>query len=134
MTRRSEPPGAPEAGDDDVVQALVELKATLDDTISGLTAAAERIGPMIEQRISGKPWSGIAVSEQQPVITEIITQALDELGDTGSRFRRAKATALRQEGLSMRTIGELLGVSRQRVWTLLHGPARPTSMQSPSQR
>jgi hypothetical protein len=126
MTHRPEKIGAAETGADDaVVQALIELRATLEYTIASLTTAAERIGPMVSQRISGKPWSSIAVSEQEPAITEIITQALDELGDIGSRFRREKANALRREGLSMRTIGELLGVSRQRVWALLQDRPSP---------
>jgi hypothetical protein len=127
MTRRPEKTGAAGTSSDDaVVHALIELKATLESTIANLTTAAERVGPMIHQRISGKPWSRITVSEQQPAITEIITEALDELGDLGNRFRREKANALRNEGLSMRTIGELLGVSRQRIWTLLQDRPNPT--------
>lgn len=127
MTHRPEKIGAAETGTDEpVVQALIELKATLENTIANLTTAAERVGPMINQRISGKPWSWITMSEQQPAITEIITQTLDELGDFGNRFRREKANALRHEGLSMSTIGELLGVSRQRVWTLLQDRPNPT--------
>jgi hypothetical protein len=105
--------------DDGVVRALVELRLGLIDTIAGLTAAVEQADSMIDKRRSGQAWSQIAVSEPSPMISEIVTHALEDLGEVGRRYRHEKAAALRREGLSTRSIGELFGVSRQRVSALL---------------
>jgi hypothetical protein len=107
------------SADDGAVRALVDLRIALDDTIASLVTAVEQADLMIGKRRSGTPWSAITVSLPSPVITEILTNALQDLGEAGSRFRREMAVALRREGLSMTSIGELLGVSRQRVPTLL---------------
>jgi hypothetical protein len=105
--------------DDGVVRALIDLRIGLTDTIAGLVAAAEQADSMIDKRRRGQAWSEIVVSERSPMITEILTQALEDLGEVGSRYRHEKAVALQREGLSTRSIGELFGVSRQRVSTLL---------------
>ncbi|MHA6619204.1 hypothetical protein [Pseudonocardia sp. DLS-67] len=91
----------------------------MTDTIAGLLAAVEQADSMIDKRRSGRSWSDITTSAPNPMITEILTHALEDLGEVGSRYRHEKAVALRREGLSTRSIGELFGVSRQRVSTLL---------------
>jgi hypothetical protein len=62
---------------------------------------------MIDKRRGGTPWSAITVSLPSPVITEIPTFALQDLGETGGRFHHEMAVALRR-------------VSRRRVSTLPH--------------
>jgi predicted HTH domain antitoxin len=105
--------------DDAAVQALVDLKAKLQQTISDLSAANERAERLIELRRRGTPWYDIVTSEERPLIIESITRALDDLGELGSRFRREEALALQREKVSITRIGELFRVSRQRVSALL---------------
>jgi hypothetical protein len=111
--------------DDATVQALVDLRAKLEQTISELGAAAERADRLIELRRQGTSWYDIVTSEERPLVVETISRALDDLGELGSRFRREEALALQREKVSMTRIGELFRVSRQRVSALLQErPAR----------
>jgi transposase len=105
--------------DDAAVQALVDLKAGLERTISDLAAAGERADQLIALRRGGTPWHDIVTSEEPPLVIETVTQVLDELGELGSRFRREEALALQRENISITRIGELFRVSRQRVSALL---------------
>jgi hypothetical protein len=97
------------SADDGAVRALVDLRIALDDTIAGLVTAVEQADLMIGKRRSGTPSSAITVSLRSPMIAEILAYALQDLGEVGSRFRHEMAVALRREGLSMRSIGEVLG-------------------------
>lgn len=103
------------------VRALRELREQLAATIGDLETAAERLAELAELRTAGRSWSEIVLDEDRPLIVETITQALDDLGAVGSRFRREEARALHQEEMSISRIGQLFGVSRQRISALIHG-------------
>jgi transposase len=106
---------------DEAVQALAELRAGLERTITALGAASVRAEELIERRRNGASWYEIVSTEEPPLVIETITQVLDDLGELGSRFRREEALALQREDVSITKIGELFRVSRQRVSTLLQG-------------
>ena len=106
---------------DEAVKALAELRAGLERTITALGAASVRAEELIERRRGGASWYEIVSTEERPLVIETITQALEDLGELGSRFRREEALALQREDVSITKIGELFRVSRQRVSTLLHG-------------
>jgi transposase len=108
--------------DDPAVQALVELRAGLERTITALRTASTRAEELIERRTAGASWYEIVSTEEPPLVIETITRVLDDLGELGSRFRREEALALQREDVSITRIGELFRVSRQRVSTILHGP------------
>lgn len=107
--------------EDPAVRALHELREQLAVTITDLGAAADRLAELAELRAAAHPWSDIVLAEDRPLIVETITRALDDLGAVGSRFRREEALALHRECMSISQIGQLFGVSRQRISALIHG-------------
>lgn len=106
--------------DDDAIQALLALRAALERATGELTAAAERADELVRLRRGGRTWYEIVSAEEPPLVLETITRVLDELGELGSRFRREEALALHREDINITRIGQLFGISRQRVSTLLH--------------
>ncbi|OLT22896.1 hypothetical protein BJF78_32885 [Pseudonocardia sp. CNS-139] len=113
-------PGEDGVGDP-ALHALDELCVQLAQSIYDLTAAKERLDELARLRAAGTSWSEIVQNEDRPLVVETITAVLADLGETGSRFRREEARALHHERMSMTRIGELFGVSRQRVSTILRG-------------
>jgi hypothetical protein len=108
--------------DDGALHALDELRDQLDQTIRDLLAAKERLEQLARLRALGVSWSEIVSNEERPLVVETIATVLVELGETGSRFRREEALALQSEKMSITRIGQLFGVSRQRISTILRGP------------
>lgn len=119
---------------DGALRALGELCEQLDRTVDDLRAAKERLRQLERSRAAGISWTEIVSNENRPLVVETITAVLADLGETGSRFRREEARALHREKVSMTRIGELFGVSRQRVSTILRGqrPARRNGDGSPA--
>jgi hypothetical protein len=111
-------------GEEGALAALNALRGQLEHTIDELSAAGERLEQLRAQRLSGRSWHEIVVHEERPLVVERITAALHDLGEVGGRFRREEALALHQEGITMKRIGELFGVTRQRASALVHSPAR----------
>ena len=107
--------------DDEVLEALAALVETLAETKSTIDKAIAGAKRMRRQRVRGSTYSDI-VSKEDELVVELVTAMLRGLFDAGSRLRRAEARALSAEGLSMERIGELFGVSRQRVSELLRLP------------
>lgn len=58
-------------------------------------------------------------NESPPRVVELLSANIAALTDAGGALRRAEASALRSHGLSLTEIGELFGVSRQRISELL---------------
>jgi hypothetical protein len=116
---------APAPGPDDpAVQALGELSTQIRQSIAQLQAADDRLAHLAELRATGRSWLDIVSNEDRPLVVETITRVLEELGETGSRFRREEALALKRENVSTYRIGELFGVTRQRISALLRGRDR----------
>lgn len=109
--------------DDAVVESLVALIAQLEQTTTDLSSAGERAHQVVADRAEGQSWRDIVIDEDCPLIVEMISRALKDLGAAGSRLRRAEALALLQEGLSVTEISNQFGVSRQRVSTLVNKPS-----------
>ncbi len=105
--------------------ALAALDALMD-TSQRVRAALEQMerkaAELRAHRQQGRPFAEIVAEEQHPLVVEMLTSALDELADAGSTFRRAKARALHDEGLSQETIAGHFGVTRQRIAALLADP------------
>jgi hypothetical protein len=114
----------PGAGDP-AVRALEELSAQIRESIRQLQAADERLGHLAELRAAGESWFDIVSNEERPLVVETVTRVLDDLGEIGSRFRREEALALQRENVSTYRIGELFGVTRQRISALVRERASP---------
>jgi hypothetical protein len=57
--------------------------------------------------------------ESRPLIVELLSLSLYELSNASNRFRSFEARELYSEGLTMAEIGDLFGVTRQRIATLI---------------
>jgi hypothetical protein len=112
------------SADDPAVQALEELSAQIRRSIADLQAADERLAHLAELRASGRSWLDIVSNEDRPLVVETITRVLEDLGETGSRFRREEALALHRENVSTYRIGALFGVTRQRISVLVRDRGR----------
>jgi hypothetical protein len=115
--------------EDSADQALDQLSRRLDRTIEGLRAAAERVHQLQQLRAQGRTWYDIVANEDHPLIIEMISYTIDDLGAVGARFRREQALALRREDVTISRIGQLFGVSRQRASVLVR--PRPKRRDSP---
>jgi hypothetical protein len=105
--------------DDPALHALRVLDEAIEQTVTELSAARQRIRHLFAERERGREWRDISETAERPLVVETITAALDRLSVAGSRFRRAQARALHQAGLSMDGVASLFGVTRQRVSALL---------------
>lgn len=105
--------------EDAAMRALDELRTQLDRTIDELRAAGERLDELARLRIAGRSWLEIVSNEDRPLVVETVSRALDDLGAVGGQFRRAEARALIEEQVSMNKVGNLFGVSRQRISALV---------------
>jgi hypothetical protein len=115
--------GSDRLDDDPLLLALEDLvraAANVNDAVEMLTARAAR---MRELRRQGAQWREIVDAEERPLIAEMLTDTIQRFEAAGTRFRRAKARALHDEGMTMEQIADLFGLTRQRISALL----RPTA-------
>jgi hypothetical protein len=104
---------------DPVLEALDELVAVLEQEAARIRHTVERVETIRRQRLEGRSYREIEENEPRPLIVEVARDSLAALVDAGSRLRRAEASALYAEGMTMEQIAELFGVTRQRVSALL---------------
>jgi len=104
---------------DEVLEALDALCAALDENVASAQRIRKRAAVIKAEREKGLSYSEIVPAGEHPLIPELVSANLERLFEAGSRLRRAEAKALHDEGLSMDAIGELFGVTRQRVSALL---------------
>jgi hypothetical protein len=73
----------------------------------------------------------------RPLIGAVLTDAVQQFEAAGTRYRRAHGRALQQEGMTGQDIGELWGLTRQRISELLQaadGSPDPTAPARPHPR
>ena len=110
---------APDAADDDVLAALDDLAAALEENSRRNAVVIKRAADLRRARAKGATWSELVSEDERPLIVELLTQNMSTLATAGSRLRRLEAKALHDEGLSMERIARLFGVTRQRISELL---------------
>ncbi|HVU62075.1 MAG TPA: helix-turn-helix domain-containing protein [Mycobacteriales bacterium] len=115
MRRRRSPVGdRPLRELDALVDALRRNRDTIDRII-------ERADVIRTKRLEqGLDYHEIIRLEDRPLIVELLTENQHRLVEAGSRWRRAEAVALREEGLTLDDIASLFGVTRQRASQLVH--------------
>jgi hypothetical protein len=119
------------AGDDPAARALDDLIGVLQATQHRLDEALRRAESLRAHRATGARYRDIVRAEQRPLLVEIVSEAVLRLVEAGSRFRRAEARALRDDGLTMDAIAGLFGVTRQRISHLLRTTAPDTQRNQP---
>jgi hypothetical protein len=100
-------------------ERLDALDEAIAATVEDLVTARSRIKQLNDRRGTTASWSEMVDDEDRPLVVELVTRSLASLSDTGGKFRRAEAEALRADGLAMTKIASLFGVSRQRISSLL---------------
>jgi hypothetical protein len=112
-----------ESSGDDVLDALAEMVGVLHELNrrgDGMIAQAELV---VELHKAGGAWEEILVRDGARRLTAMLADSAEALGRANSSVRRAQATALYANGLSMERIANLLAISRQRVAVLLNAAA-----------
>jgi hypothetical protein len=104
---------------DAVREALAALDAALAAHAARSAAMRDRIAQVARERDAGRTYREIVAGEAGPLLVEMLTEATHALDTAGAVVRRAEASALYDEGLTMTAIAERFGVSRQRVSALL---------------
>jgi hypothetical protein len=101
------------------MEELAALVTAVRESLGDLEQVMERAEQLRRLRASGAAYSDIVPHETRPLIVELLSGHLQRISDAGSRFRRAEARALHDEGMTMERIAELFGVTRQRVSALV---------------
>jgi len=108
---------------DEVLEALDQLVEALSEGIDRMEFALDLASAMRERRLDGETHADIEVGMKGPGLQELIANHVLAVQSEASRLRRAWARTLRSEGLTVQEIGELFGVSHQRVSFLLNRDA-----------
>ena len=107
--------------DDPVLTALRDLLEAADAVEASLAAVRARAEHLLAMRERGVPYRDLVDETHRPLIAELLTDTISRFEAAGTRFRAAEARALRAEGLTLERIGELFGLTRQRISALLAG-------------
>jgi hypothetical protein len=109
---------------DEVVEAIDALTAALDAATVDQQAMAAEALRMRRARSWKDSWLAALPPVGQPNLVSLSTRALASLSAATSRVRTSLARALRAEGLTVREIAAVFGVSHQRISELLARTAR----------
>jgi hypothetical protein len=118
---RSRPP-QPDA--EAALAAMSELLAAAEQMEQVIAVVRDRTPAARACIAEGLPFGEIVTRMERPLVGEVLYDALDRFEAAGTRCRRVLATALRREGRTMQQIGDLWGISRQRVSELLQDADR----------
>jgi hypothetical protein len=124
----------PSGSPDDVLDALHALAAALDAATADQRAMADEALRMRRHRAWRGSWLSTLPPPGELNLVSLSTRAVSSLNLATSRVRTTLARALRSEGLTVREIAALFGVSHQRVSELLArtAPARASGEQPTS--
>lgn len=111
--------------DEELFTALAEVHAVLEDAARRVPEIVARSEELQRGRARGASLGDLITGAREPLVLDALSELLQGLFTAGSRLRRAETRALRAEGLSLDKIGQLLGVSRQRVSAILNSQDRP---------
>ncbi|WP_236833843.1 sigma factor-like helix-turn-helix DNA-binding protein [Blastococcus sp. KM273129] len=112
--------GLPE---DPPLRALADLVAVAEQMVEVMALIREQAADIRGCRAQGLTYREIVARESRPLIVQILTDATARFEGAGTRFRQAKAAALRGEGMTLEEIGVLFGLTRQRISRLLQDAA-----------
>jgi hypothetical protein len=122
-------PRVDEPTDDELLQALDGLVRALQENNRRNSEVLERAQEIQRLRRDGQAWRRIGDEGPKPLIVELLSQNMNALSQAGSRLRRLEAQTLHDEGMTMEAIGQLFGVTRQRVSELLRHESRSSADQ-----
>lgn len=106
-------------GEEAELLALDGLAATIEDNVRDERLLARRIRQLRAGRTTGRSWHDLLGQKAHPAVLELSTRVLGRATAISAALRRTLARGLRAEGATIPAIGEIFGVSHQRVSTLL---------------
>jgi hypothetical protein len=104
---------------DEVLDALDALSSALEAAAADQQVMGDEVVRMRRCRSWRQSWVTALPPAGQPNLVSLSTRALSGLSVATARVRTSLARALRTEGLTVREIAALFGVSHQRVSELL---------------
>ena len=102
-----------------LVKTLVRIESALGENIERSTEIQRRVIAFRSAIAEGADVTTLVSAETEPRTVAMLSENLAILEDVGSSFRQNLAQALRSEGMTIHAIGELFGVTRQRISALL---------------
>jgi len=99
--------------------AVHALRDAATDNLARTAEILERLDRFTARLGDGEPVTDIVEAEPTPRIVEMLSLNMSALETRGADFRAAQARSLHDEGMTMDVIGELFGVTRQRISALL---------------
>ena len=114
---------------DEVLDALGGVVDCLEETVRQCTEALEQAATVRAGRLAGRSYQQVLSEGERPLIVERMSATLAGLQRTGHQLRSAEARALYDEGLTMRRIADLFGVTHQRISALIRAESGPSAGQ-----
>jgi hypothetical protein len=116
----------PSPADDPASATFDEAADALDRAAADTATAARQVRHLRGERMRGRAWREVLGRRATRNLLELLSAATTQLSAATGRLRRAIVHALLADGLRVRQIAEVLGVSHQRVSRVLgHGHGRP---------
>ena len=113
--------------DDDVLAALADAVAHLEENRERTELAISKAEALARLRREGLSWEEVLQEDESPRLTTVLAEGTQAMIQANSRVRRALAATLHAGGLSMERIGQLLAISRQRVSAVLKETGGPST-------
>lgn len=98
---------------------LAQLHEMTEANIGRSQEIQARIDNLLRRIEAGEALPDIVENETRPLIPQLVTQNIEALQQVGLMLRQAEARALRAHGYTLERIGDLFGVTRQRVGVLV---------------
>ncbi len=102
-----------------LLTALTHIETAARDNADRSRQLQRRARQLRQRLQTGASLVDLVTAERAPRMVELITTNMATLETAGAEFRAAQALALRAHGLTIETIADLFGVTRQRISALL---------------
>ncbi len=110
------------ADGDPTVRSLEALLETLERSVADRNRLAHRVDELRKLRAEGATWQSLLRSETGDGVMQLMTDLLGGLSEASGNLRAPVVAELRKEGVSIPQIAKLLGVTHQRISSLLRRP------------
>ena len=108
---------------DSPTRALEELATAAEAAAADQLELAREAKALAGLEDSSRPWHRTFTEERSDAVLKLLARSTTRLGSAAGRFRRDFVSGLAAEGATTRDIASRLGVTHQRVSTLLrHRP------------
>lgn len=102
-----------------LLAALDGVEQAVEDSVRRDEELLVRMRWMRAQLEAGVDVAELVATEEQPRSVELLTANMVALETLGAEYRGRLASAMREEGLTIQSIADLYGVTRQRISALL---------------